>query len=359
MRRELAGFRVLIVGDWPPPIGGVSIHVRALREAVRKAGASVTVLDIGSGQNELPGVVPSGNEGWFARRLLLHLRRADLVHLHTSGANVKSWVLVASLGVAARLTHVPAIVTFHSGHCPRYLRTTGRALAARAAVASYDRVICVNEEISRCLRRIGAAELRHVVAPAFGQEGLDPGSMPDGVAEFVETHDPIVSAMLAPGRDYGAPELFGAFASFREEFPGAGLVVYGPGTDRSTMARLVEAAHAAPVLRLGQIERAEALAIMRVSDLFVRPTLVDGDALSVREAQALGARVVATRAGARPRGVVLCAPGDVPDLARAMREAMTRTPQRRAQASDEDGIAVVLRLYAQFARVSAGTAPAA
>jgi hypothetical protein len=51
------------------------------------------------------------------------------------------------------------------------------------------------------------------------------------------------------------------------------------------------------------------LALMSACDVFLRPTLEDGDSISVREALALGVPVVASRVGARPAGAILFRPG--------------------------------------------------
>ncbi len=337
MLPDLSGLRLLIVGNWPPPAGGVSVHVSALRDAARKSGAAATVLDIGTGQNELPGVKASGGEVAFAARLARQLASSDLVHVHTSGANVKSWTLMAVAGVASRAFHVPAIVTLHSGHCPRYVTTTARALVARGTLSAYERVVCVSDEISRTLSRVGAAERRHLIAPAFGLEGLSTAPLSANIDAFVRRHHPILSAMLAPAREYGAAELLGAFARLRKGSPEAGLVVFGPGTEKMD---------GAAILALGEIERARALGVMKASSVFVRPTLVDGDAVSVREALALRTRVVATRVGTRPSGVVLCAPEDPIDLARALDEAL-RHPSP-VTTPVQDGIEAVLHLYASL-----------
>lgn len=358
MPPDLRGARVLIVGDWPPPLGGVSVHVRALRDAAVKAGARATVLDISKGRNSAPGVMPAGTEAGFAARLAGLCAAHDLVHVHTSGANPKSWVLTALVGATARLTRTRAVVTFHSGHGPRYLTTPARAFAARAALAAYDRVVCVNEEISRQLTRIGAAVDRHVVAPAFGREGVEPGQPPKQFERWRKKHRRIVSAMLAPGRDYGAPELFEAFARLRRTLPDASLCVYGPGTDDESTRELAKRFGASPLLRLGQLERTTALGVIRDSDVFVRPTLVDGDAVSVREALALGVPVVATRVGTRPARVRLCEPGDVDGLAKALHAALTEPREDAPLPADSpDGIDAVLGLYRTLLRRTASAPP--
>lgn len=349
------GVRLLLVGDFPPPLGGVSVHVRALAQAARKAGAHVTVLDVGKGQHDEEGVIASGRAVRFAVSLATLAASHELLHVHTSGANARSWLLAAAVGAAARVTGHRAVATLHSGHGPRYLSTPSRALAARVALAPYDRVVCVTEEISRALDRIGAAPQRHLVAPAFGREGLEPGALPAAARAFRDEHPVVMSAMLAPGPDYGARELFSAFARLRRQGLRAGLAVFGPGTDDDSTRQLAGQLGASPLLALGALERGVALAVVAHSDVFVRPTRVDGDSVSVREALALGRRVVATRVGTRPAGVHLCEPADEGSLARALAEALAGPPPA---AVDEgaDGIDTVLHLYARLAAASPGRA---
>jgi glycosyltransferase involved in cell wall biosynthesis len=87
------------------------------------------------------------------------------------------------------------------------------------------------------------------------------------------------------------------------------------------------------MLLLGDVEHDRCLSVMGASDLFLRPTLHDGDSLSVREALSLGVPVVASRTGNRPGDVHLFQPGDVDDMvAQALRvlpAAMEATAERR------------------------------
>lgn len=348
MPRDLGGLRVLLVGDYPPPLGGVSVHVRALRDAARKAGARTTVLDIGKGRNTAPGVVAATRPIPFAARLATLATSHDLIHLHTSGANPKSWLLVAGIGAMAKATGCASVVTFHSGHGPRYLVTPQRAFVARAALAPWNRVVCVSEEIERTLSRLGAAEGRRVVAPAFGREGVVPGELPPTARSFRATHRELIVAMLAPGRDYGAPELFSAFALLRARRPQAALVVYGAGTESEELRRMASTLGASPVLHLGQLERPQALAVMACADVFVRPTLVDGDAVSVREALALGVPVVATRVGARPQQARLCEPRDTEALSTAIEASLQEEATPAREGAPLDGIESVLELYGRL-----------
>jgi glycosyltransferase involved in cell wall biosynthesis len=80
---------------------------------------------------------------------------------------------------------------------------------------------------------------------------------------------------------------------------------------------------------------------MQALDVFVRPTYFDGDACSVREALALGVRVVASDTEFRPDGVRLFPRGDADALAEAIDVALT-APAVRAEST---AFPALLRLY--------------
>jgi glycosyltransferase involved in cell wall biosynthesis len=73
---------------------------------------------------------------------------------------------------------------------------------------------------------------------------------------------------------------------------------------------------------LGELPHDQALALFERASVFVRPTFADGDAISVREALALGTPVVASDAAERPKGTFLFRTNDVDDLAEKLSEAL-------------------------------------
>jgi glycosyltransferase involved in cell wall biosynthesis len=89
----------------------------------------------------------------------------------------------------------------------------------------------------------------------------------------------------------------------------------GRGEQRAQAEEQVrEAGLEGNILLLGDVDHDACLALMSVCDVFLRPTLEDGDSISVREALSLGIPVVASRVGARPAGAILFQPGDVEDM---------------------------------------------
>ena len=99
------------------------------------------------------------------------------------------------------------------------------------------------------------------------------------------------------------------------------------------------------------------LATLRSLDVFVRPTYFDGDASSVREALALGIRVVASDTDFRPEGVWRFTCGDADALAGAIEAALARRPRR----IDSTSLPALLAIYdaLPLERLPAAAAPAA
>jgi len=330
----LCDTRVLLVGDYPPPTGGVATHVEELFHAMRARGALCEVLDIGKGQLPAQGVIPAGSVARFSGLLTSYAARGYRIHVHTSGANPKSWLLAQAAAAAGRLSG-GALITLHSGLGPGWLlENLARRAMARAVLAQFARVIAVSAPIRDALALCGVSGVE--VLPAFSRQFLHPGEPPDGLAALRANAAPLYCAMVAPRAEYGESVLLSAFARARAKLPAAALALYGPGSD---------SVREDGVLGFGELHRERALGLMAASDVFVRPTLSDGDSVSVREALALGLRVVATSVGHRPPEVRLVPPGDVGALADALVALAETCPRAAAPAGAVDSLERILSLY--------------
>ncbi len=308
--------RIALIGNLPPPPGGVATHVAGLASALRERGAEVIVLDLGSIRASGPGALPARGPRRYARALATIAPRRALVHVHTSGANWKSWA-VAGVAALARVPGAPRpVLTLHSGLLPGYLSGgAARRRLARGTCALFGRVFAVSEGIASALHGAGVARELVAVLPAYLSGSPVVGTLPDGVPAFRASSRPLFCAAIAPGPTYGEDLLVEAFSRVRRDRPRAGLVLFGPGSGRESGRR------EDGVLRLGPLPHSAALAVVEASDAFLRPTRQDGDAISVREALALARPVVASDSVPRPVECSLFCSGDSMDLARAMLEA--------------------------------------
>jgi glycogen(starch) synthase len=340
------GRRVLVIGDYPPPYGGLSVQVAALRlRLAALADTTVAVLDIGVRRAERrPECLGARGPAHFAGTLLSHARRGFTLHLHTNGHNRKSWLAAGITAAVGAANGRRTLVTLGSGLMPDYLRGADPGMRAivRATLRAAGGWIVRNERAMEALVALGAAP--HAVAILAGFYGVAPsdvGALPGAVARFRRGHEPLVGMIASPGAEYGLALAVDAAARMRPRHPHLGLVLIGPDTLDEGLPEWV--------LSTGELDRGALLAAMQALDVFVRPTYFDGDASSVREALALGVRVIASDTDFRPSGVSLFPPGDADALTGTIEAALGRTPV----AVNSSALPELLALYDALPRVRA------
>lgn len=337
--------RVLLVGDWPPPYGGLSVHVQQLQGYLSGQGIEARVLDIGKGGHVAPGVEPVRTPGQLLQRLRGFVEAGWLVHLHTSGNNRKSWLLAAAVG--APWPAGPRLITLHSGLLPEWVGgLAARRVGARVALAGYGRVVAVSEPVRAALARCGVPAERLRVCPAWLGSQVRPGPVPERVVQARARHWPLLAMAHHPSPVYGRRLMFRALWRLAEEWPAVGLAVFGQGMGSEPFWREArEEGVEGRVEDCGELGHPEALGLLGSCDVFVRPTTHDGDSLSVREALALGVPCVASDVCARPEGTYVFRSGQVEELVAKVREALAG---RRARGAVADSGPVLLALYREL-----------
>jgi glycogen(starch) synthase len=310
---------VLLVGDYPPPAGGIAVHALRLHQALRARGLSVRGIDIGAGGRLRPEVLPTRS----AVRLLGEVHRATqggaLVHLHTSGNNAKSFALALAVGSAAR----ESVLTLHSGLLPGFLaQRRSRRDLARTACSRFRAVLCVSRAQQDALESAGVTGIE-VVSPFIDGPLMPEEPWPE-LRRLRSQAQPLIAVACHPSPVYGAELALEAIKLLRRRWPLAKLVLFGPGGEELGF-RLERTADEAGDMAvwLGELSPSRALAVIRAADVFLRPTGTDGDALTVREALALGVRCVASDAVPRPPGVVTYPGGRAEECARAVELSLT------------------------------------
>jgi glycogen(starch) synthase len=310
---------VLLVGDYPPPAGGIAVHVLRLHQALRARGLEVRGVDIGAGGQARPDVLATRS----AVHLLGEVHRATqdgaLVHLHTSGNNAKSFAVALAVGAAAG---PGSVLTLHSGLLPGFLAPRrSRSELARTACGRFQAVLCVSTAQQEALERSGVIGTE-VVSP-FIDGPLMPESPWPELLRLCAHAQPLVAVACHPSPVYGTQLALETIELLRRRWPLAKLVLFGPGTEELAHAERTQSDDEASVEWLGELSPSRALAVIGAADVFLRPTRADGDALSVREALALGVRCVASDAVPRPRGVVTFTSNRAEECARAIELALT------------------------------------
>jgi glycosyltransferase involved in cell wall biosynthesis len=344
--------RVLLIGPYSPPRGGVQAHVSALREYLAARGVPCEVIDLSPHRKtDGAGVYgPSGAAG--LARLLLTLRY-DVAHLHVGGRLSPRLAALALL--AGVLPGRKSVLTFHSGGYPS--SPEGRAARPRSlrgfALRRLDRVVAVNEEIAAWFRQVGVEAGRVRLISPYALPAAPPAAEPpEPLRSFLARHRPVVVSVGGLEPEYDLPLQIEVLGQLREKFPGAGLVLVGAGSlDADLRRRAAEKPYGEHVLLCGDVGREVALRVIADSDLMLRTTLYDGDSIAVREAMHFGVPVVATDRAPRPEGVRVVPAQDLARLREAAEQCLGNGARRPpAGEPREENLAAVHALYEELMR---------
>ncbi len=137
---------------------------------------------------------------------------------------------------------------------------------------------------------------------------------------------------------YGLDQLVELTARLKPDFPRVGIVVcfwdHVPA-DEAYLSELRHRAEARGVADslLFNTRKGSFVPVLEASDVFVRPTNTDGDAVSIREALYLGVPAVASDAVERPDGTILFRTRDIGDFETKVRATLRGGRRREGRGS--------------------------
>jgi glycosyltransferase involved in cell wall biosynthesis len=335
MTSRRTGGPIVQIGPLPPPYGGVAVHVRRLTEILVARGLDVIAV-CQAGGDAVPGAQVVALErfswrGWL--RSGVTRLRPRVVHCH-EGWEWSPALVLAALGGAR------VVVTVHSEttmeglvRAPWRHRLPSRLLLASSRV----RWIAVSPRIGEGLTRAGARAGNVVVAPAYLPITAGAGvtaTMPLALRDFVAAHHPLLSvygwrvSTTAEGEDtYGFDLAIAALERVRAVAPGCGLVVLVPSGEPAdavdALRREAERRGLGSSVFVWTAPLPDPTPLWRATDVYLRPSRTDGDAVSVREVLALGGAVVASDCCDRPAGVRAFSAGDPASLADAVADVLS------------------------------------
>lgn len=344
--------RVLQLGPYPPPHGGVQSNLVALRKFLRKQGIPCAVINITRHrQAEADEVYYPENAGQLIG--LLWRLKYDILHLHLGGLLSRR---LLGLGlVCASQPGTKAVMTFHSGGYPSTpeAQATGPDSFAGFVLRRFDGLIGVNPEILKFFLKLGVTDerVRLIYPHGFLEEAAPASSLPEPLESFFRQHDPVLISVGLLEPEYDLPLQISAVGKVREAFPNAGLLMIGSGSLEQELRSLIAAQPCAPhILLAGDVPHSATMQAISKATLMLRTTLYDGDAVSVREAIHLGTPVIASDNGMRPPGLHLFPKSDLKALLQVIeRELSSEKPVSKSLAgADESNLQAVLHFYREL-----------
>lgn len=314
---------IVLLGAYPPPVGGNSVHVQRLHARLVSDGIDCNVVDVYGRAEE---VAPAGVLRFTGGRVMALLKglrairilRPQLLHIHVSAMRkfVLAWPLIALL----LPRHCRTVLTIHSGSFAR--QSSWREGLESKILQWFDRIVVVGQEQRTALLAHGVSPFRIAVIPAY-------------LAAPIDTNDVELLSMVQSDRQkglhiiitsgygiplYGHDQVASAIDVLRQRGQACALYVCTYNTfDEAYLAAVSGLGEQLPEFRLFRnLTPQQFTCLLAQCDIYVRATDRDGDAVAIREAHGAGIRVVASDAVRRPHYCRLYRLGDIQDLASAL-----------------------------------------
>jgi glycosyltransferase involved in cell wall biosynthesis len=321
------GVRVLVVAPHAP---GAKTHeelagVEIFRSRYLRPEQWEVLLDTSGG---LPVLWEAGGAGrWTVLPLLAShalavariARGCDLIH-----ANWTFSAFAATLG--APIHRRPVVCTVQGSDIYRAARIPLAGFLTRRALRGARKVIALSASLAEGAVRLGADPDRIAVIP----NGVD-------AKRFYPNGIPRESVLLFAGsliERKGLRTLLAAMEQIRRRHPAHRLVLIGDGPERSELeSRVRDIGIGESVFFTGSLSPAEVARWMRLAELFILPSLEEGQGVALLEALASGTPCIAGRAGGIPEVISpewgeLVEPGNAQALANSI-SGLIGAPLRR------------------------------
>lgn len=358
--------RVLMVGQLPPPTGGVTEQVRLLVGSRLKDSVTLDHLS--------PRRDPScrglgrilNSLGLVVRTLIRALRiRPDIAHLHTSshfGFHEKA--LLAEL---LRLCGVRVVLHLHGGGFAEFYAASRLKVWIRRALERAGVVLALSSGWRDYLQSIAPRARVEVFSNSI--DPMEYASANETARSDRTTQAPRIAflgALVRAKGVYKIPDLARRFEPGEVVFD-----VVGDGPEAGALAAALRQMGLEDRVHLhGALHGAAKRAVLEHAKVFLLPSDVEGQPVSILEAMAAGAAVVGTDVGGVPemladgRGVV-CGRDELTSMAGAIRRLLNDEAGRRRMVSTaRDYVrqhhelpAQVRRLIAIYERLRGDTSP--
>ncbi len=303
--------QICICGPFPKPIGGVSIHVKRLAFSLNGT-FKVVIID------ESP-IIKDNIYNLRTFNLLKYIsviKSSDLVHVNSSVVVFRFFNVLFAF-----LFRKKIVITIHSFRNFNIFSTALNNICFRLS----DVNIVVNAEIAKYV------PCESVVIPAF----ISPSNTE------LELFDPFLS-LVSSAKNRGRRIVVSN--AYRLDMVG-GREIYGFLDLLKLFSDVEINADYILILNVSSLAGCEEIyktyekfiidnrlenciylfneemsfpALLKCSDLYIRATSTDGDALSIRESLKLGVRTIASDCVHRPKGTILYKDGDISSLKQAV-----------------------------------------
>jgi len=324
--------RVFIIGPYPPPLGGVSVHVKRVAEKlIRQHNIIYQINPEDLYPFSFLRMMPfkyCAQIGYLIKlsAMLLYYRPQIVIyHAFCMRNSIPELMLMSMLKKIISCT-----VMFVEHDC-RHMYQQSRIWKNwfNYYLVQLDQLICIGNTTYHSYQENAIIMTMPVtiesafLPPILSEEKIICATYPNTLFDFLALHTPIIvinafKLTLWEGRDlYGIDQAIVMIKNLKESYPTIGLViVFGFVGDEHyyhILMKRIEAYALQESIFILQGQK-ELWPLLKYATVFIRPTLSDSYGISIAEALYVGTPAVASDACKRPAGTVLYKTGDVVDF---------------------------------------------
>jgi len=323
MKNKNKKAKIAIIGSYPPPYGGISIHIRRMKNYLEKNCIECIVYNesrIVEYENII-NVKPINSYRKFILRILF--LKSNVLHFHST--NFKIRILLGWYKFLGK----KIILTIHGESLHNQLirlNFMGRYLLL-LSLKNLDKIICVNPRTKEELLDLGFNSKKIKVIPAFilpNSDETEVKQLPDFFHIIRHKHKFLITAYAYRISFYNNQDLYGIDLSIdlmkrliNNGYKDIGFIYVIPDIGDydyfEKMQNLVKKYNLEDNFYF-YTKPVTYPAVINMCDLFIRPTNTDGDALSIREALTLKKPVIASDVCKRPEGTLIFRNRNIEDL---------------------------------------------
>lgn len=279
--------KIALIAPSTRQLGGQSIQAQRLVDAF--GGDAEIELDFipnnpsAFGQNvKILRTLSVSLKFWLS--LLTRIKRADLVHVFSSGTTSYIISTLPPLA-AAKMFGKKIILHYHTGEAEEHLRDWKRS--ALPTMRKFDEIIVPSQFLVDVFEKFGLrarAIYNFVEAEKFKFRRRD-------------TLHPVFLSNRNFEAHYQVSDVLRAFRIIQEKYAEASLIVAGSGSEEAKLKNLTPELKLKNVHFIGRVSPEEMPDVYSRADIYLNSSVVDNMPLSIIEAYACGLPVVTTDAG--------------------------------------------------------------
>ncbi len=306
--------KILLIGPAPQNIGGVSVHLKRLVHLLSDK-YSFDVIDEGHKEYEETFNLRSLNLFTYFNKIL----KSDIVHIHSGTFILRLFHIIICKLILRKYT----IVTVHKDP-----HREGKVAVTKFFLQKCDKVIMVNQEGYDAVNTQSLCKyylLPAFLPPIFSQEPNLPSTIEDWILKARSVPKSIIlvsnafNLVLNKGVDlYGLDICIELMRKIKDTGCNNFYLVFVVASNIDNKDLMMSYKKQICNFELNHLllweEPLSFVKLIEKSDVVLRTTNSDGDAITVREALYLGKRVIASDVVRRPKGTIIFKNRDIEDL---------------------------------------------